>query len=118
MKISYKDYNEDLRVIYDSNENRMEKYSLDIDGEIKKPSAMKVLDILDKETTFEERAAFVNDMLLGCNITINENGKKLFEVGVTPGMQWWAVNDFNERPFALKYVINAVYARFLKNCAV
>jgi hypothetical protein len=31
-------------------------------------------------------------------------------------MQWWAVKDFDERPFALKYIVDVVYTRFLKNC--
>lgn len=118
MKITYKDYNEDLKSINESVANPMEKYSLEIEGELKKPGALKVIDMLDREVTFEERAAFVKDLLEGCKITINENGKKLFEIGITPGLQWWAVNEFEERPFALKYVVNSVYARFLKNFAV
>ena len=116
MEISYKDYNEDLDVINNVEVSPMEKYSIEIDGEIKKPGALKVLDILDKDTSFEEKAEFVKEMLLGCKVTVKENGKKLFDVCFTPGMQWWAVRDFDERPFALKYVISVVYTRFLKNC--
>lgn len=118
MKITYKDYSEDLKSINENTENPMEKYSLDIDGELKKPGALKVIDMLDREVTFEERAEFVREMLLGCKITVNENGKKIFELAVTPGVQWWAVQEFEDRPFALKYVVNSVYARFLKNFAV
>ena len=118
MKITYKDYNEDLKSINESVANPMEKYSLEIEGELKKPGALKVIDMLDREVTFEERAAFVKDLLEGCKIIINENGKKIFEIGITSGLQWWAVNEFEERPFALKYVVNSVYARFLKNFAV
>ena len=81
MEISYKDYNEDLDVINNVEVSPMEKYSIEIDGEIKKPGALKVLDILDKDTSFEEKAEFVKEMLLGCKVTVKENGKKLFSVG-------------------------------------
>ena len=80
MKITYKDYSEDLKSINESVANPMEKYSLEIEGELKKPGALKVIDMLDREVTFEERAAFVKDLLEGCKIIINENGKKLFEI--------------------------------------
>lgn len=118
MKITYKDYSEDLKTINENVQNPMEKYSLEIEGELKKPGAMKVIDMLDREVTFEERAEFVKDLLNGCKLTINENGKKSFEVGITSGIQWWAIAEFEEKPFALKYVVNSVYARFLKNYAV
>ena len=97
MKITYKDYEADIDAINNSKITTIERYSIDIDGEQKKPSAMSVLDILDRETTFEERAEFVKTLLLGCRVTIYEDGKKLFEVGVTPGMQWWAVKEFEEK---------------------
>lgn len=118
MKITYKDYESDIDAINNSKVSPIERYSIDIDGEQKKPSAMSVLDILDRETTFEDRAEFVKTLLLGCKVTVYEDNKKLFELGVTPGMQWWAVKEFEEKPFALKYIINAVYARFLKNYTV
>ena len=118
MKISYKDYESDIDAINSSKTNPIERYSIDIEGEQKKPSAMNVLDILDRETSFEERAEFVKNLLLGCRVTVYKDSKKLFEVGVTPGMQWWAVKEFEDEPFALKYIINAVYARFLKNYTV
>ena len=118
MKITYKEYEADIDAINNSTTSPITRYSIDIDGEQKKPSAMSVLDILDKETTFEERAEFVKTLLLGCRVTVYEDNRKLFEVGVTPGMQWWAVKEFEEKPFALKYIINAVYARFLKNYTV
>lgn len=116
MEISYKDYNEDLDVINSVKVSPMAKYSIEIDGEIKKPGCLKILDILDKDNTFEEKAEIVKEMLLGCKVTVKENGKKLFDIGVTPGMQWWAVKDFDERPFALKYIVDVVYTRLLKNC--
>ena len=96
MKITYKDYEEDIDAINNSKTSPISRYSIDIDGEQKKPGAMSVLDILDKETTFEERAEFVKTLLLGCRVTVYEDGKKLFEIGVTPGMQWWAVKEFEE----------------------
>jgi hypothetical protein len=78
MKITYKDYESDIDAINNSKGSPIERYSIDIDGEQKRPGAMSVLDILDKETTFEERAEFVKTLLLGCRVTVYEDGKKLF----------------------------------------
>ena len=118
MKITYKDYEADIDAINNSQTTPISRYSIDIEGEQKRPSCMSVLDILDRETNFEERAEFVKTLLLGCRVTVFEDGKKLFDIGVTPGMQWWAVKEFEAKPFALKYIVNAVYARFLKNYTV
>ena len=63
MKISYKEYEADIDALNSSKTNPIERYSIEIDGEQKKPSAMSVLDILDRETTFEERAEFVKTLL-------------------------------------------------------
>ena len=40
--------------------------------------------------------------------------KKTVEVGVTQGLEWWAVEQFNQDPLALRYLITAIYTRFLK----
>lgn len=115
MKITYKDMDEDLDVIAKAqSKDPLEKYSVDIDGEFKTPSALQVLDVIESTKTFGERAQFVKELLLGCKVTIYKNEKKQFDVGITKGVEWWAIDGFNADPMALKYLVVSVYAKFLK----
>lgn len=115
MKITYKEMNEDLDYITESQKrDPLEKYSIDIDGELKVPSALKVLEVIESQNTFAQRAQFVKELLLGCKVTVYKNEKKEFDVGITQGVEWWAIDGFNADPMALRYLVTSVYAKFLK----
>lgn len=115
MKISYKDLSDDLNIVMEAQKSDpLEKYSVDIEGTMKTLPAMRVLNIIDGTQSFEERAQFVKELLIGCKVTVYKEDKKTVEVGVTQGMEWWAVEQFNQDPLALRYLITAIYTRFLK----
>lgn len=115
IKITYKDLDEDLDAVLEARKkDPLAKYALEIDGELKNPPAMRVLEIIDGAKTFAEKAQFVKELLLGCRVTITRDGKKSAEVGVNAGMEWWAVDGFNQDPLALKFLVTSVFTRFLK----
>ena len=115
MKITYKDLQEDLEAVAKAQEkDPFERYSLDIEGTMKTLPAMKVLSVIEGVQSFEERAQFVKEVLLGCRVTIYKDDKKSVEVGVTQGMEWWSVSEFNQDPFALRFLVMSVYTKFLK----
>lgn len=118
MKITYKDLVDDLTEVKEKQKrDPLERYSVDIDGVLKIPSAMQTLEALETSDDFKQRAQFVKTLLTGCHITIYKDDKKLFDVGMTSGVEWWAIDGFNQDPFALRYLVTSVYARFLKNFA-
>lgn len=115
MKLTYKDLTEDLEKVTEAqSKDPMEKYSVEIDGNLKSLNALRILDAIDNLQTFEDRAQFVKELLNGCRVTIYKEDKKLFDIGVTHGLEWWSVDEFNEEPLALRYLVISVYTRFLK----
>ena len=115
IKITYKDLDEDLDAVLEAQKkDPLEKYSVEIEGELKAPPALKVLSIMDSANTFEERAQFVKELLQGCRITVFKAGKKAFEVGMTQSVEWWSIDGFNADPLALRYLVTSVYTKFLK----
>ena len=115
MKISYKELNEDLAAVLEARKkDPLERYSVDIEGEMKNPTAMKVLSVIENTSTFEQRAQFVKELLQGCKVSIWKDGKKSFDIGITQGVEWWAIEDFNKDPMALRYLVTAIYTKFLK----
>lgn len=115
MKITYKDLKEDLDAVVKAQEkDPLERYSVDIEGTMKAMPATKVLNIIDSASTFEERAQFVKELLQGCKITVYKDDKKTFDVAINSGVEWWAIDGFNQDPMALRYLVTVVYTRFLK----
>jgi hypothetical protein len=114
-KIAYKEFNEDLdAVLAAQKQDPLAKYSIEIEGEMKSLPALRVLEVIDGLKSFTEKAQLVKELLQGCKITINKDGKKTFEVGMTPGVEWWAVEGFNQDPLALRFLVSSVFTRFLK----
>lgn len=115
MKITYKDLTDDLNAVLEAQKkDPLERYSVDIEGNMKTMSATKVLSVIDNVSDFEERAQFVKELLQGCSVTIYKDEKKLFDVAINNGVEWWAIDGFNQDPMALRYLITVVYTRFLK----
>lgn len=115
MKITYKDLKEDLDAVVKAQEkDPLERYSVDIEGNMKAMPATKVLSVIDNASTFEERAQFVKELLQGCKISVYKDNKKAFDVAINNGVEWWAVDGFNQDPMALRYLVTVVYTRFLK----
>jgi hypothetical protein len=115
MKITYKDLTDDLAEVVKAQEkDPLERYSVDIEGNFKTMTATKILGVIDKAGTFEERAQFVKELLSGCKVTIYKDDKKTFDVAITNGVEWWAIDGFNADPMALRYLVTVVYTRFLK----
>lgn len=115
IKITYKDLNEDLDAVLEAQKkDPLAKYAVEIEGELKNPPAMRVLEVIDGTKSFAEKAQFVKELLQGCKATIYKDDKKEFDIGITPGVEWWAVEGFNKDPLALRYLVTSVYTRFLK----
>lgn len=115
MKVSYKEMMNDLDVVLKAQDkDPMSRYSVDIEGELKTPPALKVLSVIDSKITFEEKAQFVKELLGGCRVTIYKDDKKSFDVGITQGVEWWAIDGFNQDPMALRFLIVSVFTKFLK----
>lgn len=115
MKLTYKDLTEDLDAVAKAQEkDPMERYSADIEGNMKSMPATKVLGIIDNASSFEDRAQFVKELLQGCKVTIYKDDKKTFDVAINNGVEWWAIDGFNADPMALRYLVMVVYTRFLK----
>lgn len=115
MKITYKDLKEDLEAVVKAQEkDPLERYSIDIEGTMKTMPATKVLSVIDNAGTFEERAQFVKELLQGCKVSIYKDDKKIFDVAINAGIEWWAVDGFNQDPMALRYLVTVIYTRFLK----
>ena len=114
-KIAYKDLNDDLDAVLEAQkQDPLAKYSIEIEGELKSMTALRVLEVIDGLKSFTEKAQFVKELLQGCKVTINKEGKKAFEVGMTPGVEWWAIEGFNQDPLALRFLVSSVFTRFLK----
>lgn len=115
MKITYKELTEDLDAVIKAQEkDPLERYSVDIDGNMKSIPAIRILSIIDKTGTFEERAQVVKELLQGCRITIYKDDTKVLSTTITTGVEWWAIDEFNKDPFALRYLVTVVYTKFLK----
>ena len=115
MKLTYKDLTEDLNAVVEAQKkDPLERYSVDIEGNMKAMPATKVLSVIDNASNFEERAQFVKELLQGCKITIYKDEKKAFDVAINNGVEWWAIDGFNADPMALRYLVTVVYTRFLK----
>lgn len=115
MKYTYKDLTDDLNAVVEAQKkDPLERYSVDIEGNMKSMPATKVLNIIDNAVNFEERAQFVKELLQGCRVTIYKDEKKTFDVAINNGVEWWAIDGFNEDPMALRYLVTVVYTRFLK----
>jgi len=115
MKITYKELTDDLdEVVKAQARDPLERYSVDIEGNMKTMPATKVLNIIDKASTFEERSQAVREMLQGCKVTLYKDDKKLFDVAINGGIEWWAIDGFNADPMALRYLVTVVYTKFLK----
>ena len=115
MKITYKDLTEDLdAVVKAQQKDPLERYCVEIEGNMKSMPATKVLSVIDNASDFEERAQFVKELLNGCRVTIYKDDKKTFDVAINNGVEWWAVDGFNADPMALRYLVTVVYTKFLK----
>ena len=115
MKLTYKDLTDDLAEIVKAQEkDPLERYSVDIEGNMKTMPAVKVLNVIDQAGTFEKRAQFVKELLQGCKVSVYKDDKKTFDVAINNGVEWWAIDGFNADPMALRYLVTAVYTRFLK----
>ena len=115
MKITYEDLKQDLDAVVKAQEkDPLERYSVDIEGNMKSMPATKVLSVIDNASTFEDRAQFVKELLQGCKISIYKDDKKTFDVAINNGVEWWAIDGFNADPMALRYLVTVVYTRFLK----
>ena len=115
MKITYKDLTDDLNAVVEAQKkDPLERYSVDIEGNMKTMSATKVLSVIDNASEFEERAQFVKELLQGCKVTVYKDEKKTFDVAINNGVEWWAIDGFNADPMALRYLVTVVYTRFLK----
>lgn len=115
MKITYKDLTDDLAEVVKAQEkDPLERYSVDIEGNMKSMPATKVLSVIDSASSFEERAQVVKELLQGCKVTIYKDDKVSFDVAINNGVEWWAIDGFNADPMALRYLVTVVYTRFLK----
>ena len=115
MKITYKELTEDLEAVVKAQEkDPLERYSVEIEGNMKTMPATKVLNILDSASSFEDRAQFVKELLQGCKVSIYKDDKKTFDVAINNGVEWWAIDGFNADPMALRYLVTVVYTKFLK----
>ena len=45
---------------------------------------------------------------------LEKDDKVTFDVAINNGVEWWAIDGFNADPMALRYLVTAVYTRFLK----
>lgn len=115
MKLTYKDLTDDLEKVAEAQtKDPMEKYSVDIEGNLKSLNCLATLDAIDHSSTFEDRAQIVKELLSGCRVTVYKDNKELFKFSVSQGMEWWSVDGFNADPLALRYLVLSVYTRFLK----
>lgn len=115
MKITYKELIDDLNAVEEAQKkDPLSRYSVEIEGNMKTCSAMRVLNVIEGLESFEERAQFVKELLQGCKVVLFKDDKKLFELGITGGVEWWAVEEFNKDPLALRYLVTVVYTKFLK----
>lgn len=115
MRITYKEMSSDIdEVIEAQKKDPLERYEIDIEGEMRNPPAMRVLEMMDSQRSFEARAQFVKELLSGCRVTVYKDGKKTATVGITPGVEWWAIDELNADPLALRYIVTSVYTKFLK----
>ena len=98
MKLTYKDLTDDLAEVVKAQEkDPLERYSVDIEGNMKTMNATKVLSVIDNAGSFEERES----VIFAC-------------VAINNGIEWWAIDGFNQDPMALRYLVTVVYTRFLK----
>ena len=71
MKLTYKDLTEDLEAVVKAQEkDPLERYSVDIEGNMKVMPATKVLSVIEEASDFGKRAQFVKELLNGCRVTI------------------------------------------------
>lgn len=115
MKITYEELTQDLADVVKAQEkDPLERYSVEIEGNMKTMPATKVLSVIDNAVNFENRAQFVKELLQGCKVSIYKDDKKTFDVAINNGIEWWAIDGFNADPMALRYLVTVVYTKFLK----
>lgn len=97
------------------------KYEDDYEVELKAPlnnvTAIDALDALEHTETAQEKAEFVRKLLKGNTVTITLYGEVVANFIVNDGFQWFACDELNKNPSALRFLIGAVYGEFLKNFA-
>lgn len=116
MTIGYNDLVDSFNTFVEGR-NAVDGYSVDIQGELAHVSALDALDVLDNTAGIRQRAEFCRKLLKGCTVTVKFKGALVASFTVTEGFQWFAVPELDAQPYALKFVISAVYSQFLKRCA-
>lgn len=114
MEITYQDAVDGLTAFINS-KNFERNLSLSISGDLKAPSAIESVKMLEQMDNFEAKLNFVHRMLKGLGVTVKKGDETLVTFQVTEGMRIEDVEYFTKRPGVLKFTVESVFSVFLKN---
>lgn len=116
MKLTFDDAVNNLRA-YATNKFIEQDIVIEVDGELKAPSAIASVEMLStKQPTITRKVNFVYGMLLGTSIRVTVQDKLFASFNVNDNMSLEAIPEFAGTPGVFYYFIEAIYGVFLKNC--
>ena len=114
MNITYKEAVEGYKHYF--NHKEIEKdLSISISGDIKAPSALSSIQMMENMDNLVQKLNFVHSMLLGNGVSIHCKDKVLVSFQVTEGMILTDIEYFRQYPGVLRFLVDSVFGIFLKN---
>lgn len=95
----------------------MNDYTVSLSQDIARIGALETIEMIDSAPSFKDKAAFCKKLLLNAHVVVKCKDKIVAQFTMLPQMEWFAVPEFAAEPYALKFLITAVYGRFLKYAA-
>lgn len=102
-------------ISYAENKKQENQYTLDLSKPLTPPSAIRSADMLDPRVTFAEKAEFVEELLKGNRLIVKRGDTVICDVLLTEGVTFDTLPAFRQTPSALRFVVTAVFGKFLKN---
>ena len=114
MTISYRDTIDAFKS-YARRMSYEQELSVDLSSELKIPSALTSVQMLDDVTNVSKKALFVYEMLQNIGVTIKHKDTTVCSFVVNEGMTFEDVECFKTHPAIYRFFLDSVFGVFLKN---
>ena len=114
MTITFNDAVEDIKS-YITRKDIEKHLIIETTSELKIPSAMESVQMLEDAKNLQRKIAFIYGMLKENGVTIKCEDKELCSFQVTEGMTFENIECFRRYPAIFRFFIDAMFGVFLKN---
>lgn len=114
MQITYNEAVADITT-YAKNKALEKDIVIDLSGNLKIPSALESVQMLDDIKNIVKKVIFVRTMLEGNGVTIRLKDQVLCTFQVNEGMDFEDIELFRKHPSIYRFFLESVFSVFLKN---